>query len=128
VIDERTMIIEPHPERLQEAREWAALAAADAGFAEVDSYQVKLAVSELVTNAIQHGSPRRAGTIHLRAYADDGRLVFEVRDNGEFVAPVGRASLDDESGRGLELVALLMDELNVTSTGDGSILRCAKRL
>jgi anti-sigma regulatory factor (Ser/Thr protein kinase) len=51
-----------------------------------------------------------------------------VRDNGTFVAPMSRATTEDESGRGLELVTLMMDEVHMTSTGEGSLLRFTKRL
>ena len=48
------MTIDAKPERLGEAREWAERAAAEAGLDETDCYQVKLAISEAVANAIQH--------------------------------------------------------------------------
>jgi len=51
-----------------------------------------------------------------------------VRDSGTFVAPLNRATIDDESGRGLELVTLMMDEVHISSTGDGSLMRFSKRL
>ncbi len=128
VFEQRTMTIGADPERLAEAREWAQLAAAEAGFGETDCYQVKLAISEAVANAIQHGSHNRSDSIHIDAFEHDGSLVFQVRDNGTFEAPLARASIDDESGRGLELLTLMMDEVHITSTGEGSLLRFAKRL
>jgi anti-sigma regulatory factor (Ser/Thr protein kinase) len=128
VFEEQSMTIDATPERLAEARDWAHRAAAEAGLGEADCYQVKLAVSEAVANAIQHGSSERGDRIGISAFEGDGSLVFEVRDNGTFVAPLQRASLEDESGRGLELLTLMMDEVRISSTGDGSVLRFAKRL
>ncbi|HYI80616.1 MAG TPA: ATP-binding protein [Thermoleophilaceae bacterium] len=122
------MTIDADPERLGEAREWAHRAASQAGLDETDCYQVKLAVSEVVANAIQHGSKGRGDQIGIAAFEADGSLVFEVRDSGTFVAPMNRATIDDESGRGLELVKLMMDEVHISSTGDGSLMRFSKSL
>ena len=122
------MTIDADPERLGEARDWAYRAASRAGLDDADCYQVKLAVSEAVANAIQHGSRGRGDRIGIAAFRDEGLLVFEVRDSGTFVAPLSRATIDDESGRGLELLSLMMDEVHITSTDDGSLLRFAKRL
>ena len=128
VFEEQAMTNDAKPERLGEAREWAQRAAAEAGLGESDCYQVKLAISEAVANAIQHGSQSAGDTIQISAFESGGSLIFEVRDNGTFVAPMNRATIDDESGRGLELVTLMMDEVHITSTGEGSLLRFSKRL
>jgi anti-sigma regulatory factor (Ser/Thr protein kinase) len=128
VFEEQSMTIDADPERLGEAREWAYRAATKAGLGDADCYQVKLAVSEAVANAIQHGSQGDGDQIGIAAFESEGSLVFEVRDNGTFVAPLNRATLDDESGRGLELLTLMMDEVHISSTGEGSLLRFAKRL
>jgi anti-sigma regulatory factor (Ser/Thr protein kinase) len=128
VFEEQSMRIDARPERLGEARDWAQRAAAEAGLGEADCYQVKLAISEAVANAIQHGSQDSGDSIRISAFEADGSLNFEVRDNGTFVAPLSRATIEDESGRGLELVTLLMDEVHITSTGAGSSLRFAKKL
>jgi len=128
VFEEQAMTIDAKPERLGEAREWAQRAAAEAGLGEADCFQVKLAVSEAVANAIQHGSQSTGDSIAISAFEADGSLIFEVRDSGTFVAPMSRATTDDESGRGLELVTLMMDEVHITATGEGSLLRLSKKL
>lgn len=128
MFENQSMSIEADPERLSEARDWGHRAAELAGLGEADCYQVRLALSEAVANAIQHGSQGNGDSILLSAFEADGALVFEVRDGGTFVAPLGRATLDDESGRGLELLTLMMDEVHIRSTGDGSLLRFSKKL
>ncbi len=128
VFEEQAMTIDAKPERLGEAREWAQRAASEAGLGEADCFQVKLAVSEAVANAIQHGSQSTGDSIRISAFESDGSLIFEVRDSGTFVAPMSRATTEDESGRGLELVTLMMDEVHITSTGEGSLLRLSKKL
>jgi len=128
VFEEQAMTIDAKPERLAEAREWARRAAVEAGLDEQDCYQVKLAISEAVANAIKHGSPSSGDRIRIDAFESDGSLIFEVRDNGTFVAPLTSPTIEDESGRGLELVTLMMDEVHISSTGEGSLLRFAKKL
>lgn len=128
VFEEQSMTIDADPERLGEARDWAHRAATKAGLDEADCYQVKLAVSEAVANAIEHGSQSTGDSIRIAAFEADGSLVFEVQDNGTFVAPLSPATLDDESGRGLQLLTLMMDEVHISSTGDGSLLRFSKSL
>ncbi|MFJ9446670.1 ATP-binding protein [Kitasatospora sp. NPDC101235] len=63
-----------------------------------------LVVSELVTNALLHGTP--AGhLIYLSLDVDPARLRIEVHDARRDREPVLRAlTLDGEAGRGLHLV------------------------
>lgn len=122
------MTIEADPLRLQEARDWAHDRAIEAGLGETECFQVRLAMSEAVTNAIEHGSRDPADEIRIEAFVRDGALMFEVSDTGTFVAPLGPSTFEDEDGRGLEVLAIVMDEVHVTAGGDGSVLRFAKRL
>jgi len=124
---ERELRIPADLSMLRDAREWAAGAAADFGLEEEERFQVRLATSEAVTNAIVHGSPGEGGAVELEAREQGGALVFEVRDAGPAAAsgaPVERLA---EGGRGLELVALVMDEVQLESRGEGSVLRYVKR-
>jgi anti-sigma regulatory factor (Ser/Thr protein kinase) len=85
-------------------------------------------VSEAVANAIQHGSTLHSDRIRIEAFRSSGQLVFEVQDTGTFVAPTAHSSHDDESGRGLEVLSMIMDDVEMTSRDGGSVLRFAKRL
>ncbi len=63
--------------------------------------RARLAVSELVTNAVVHGR----GVISLRASLDRDRLLVEVIDEGSgFARVVHERSFDDLGGRGLDIV------------------------
>lgn len=63
--------------------------------------RAKLAVSELVTNALVHGR----GAITLRAGVDHDRLMVEVIDEGSgFERVVRRQTFEDLHGRGLMIV------------------------
>src|SRR3712207_6578159 len=86
--------------RLKEARDFADHAAADFGLGEDARYHVKLAMSEAVTNAIQHGSASARDEIRILALEEAGALVFEVTDTGRFRPRVVRRGAMPESGRG----------------------------
>ena len=63
--------------------------------------RAKLAVSELVTNALVHGR----GAIMLRAGLDHDRLMVEVIDEGSgFERVVRKQTFEDLHGRGLMIV------------------------
>ncbi|MGI8944988.1 MAG: ATP-binding protein [Thermoleophilaceae bacterium] len=113
---------------LSDAREWASKAAREFGFASEHCFQVKLAVSEAVANAIQHGSATPDDPVHISARERAGALVFEVRDTGVLIKRTGAWDETAERGRGLGLVALMMDEVELEPSERGSLLRFAKRL
>lgn len=114
-------------ESLKQARDWAAGVAADFGLAEDDGFHVKLAMSEAVTNAIVHGSGSEQDAVVLDARGESGMLVFEVLDVGTGTEASRAASRLAEGGRGLDLVELVMDEVELLSRDGGSLLRFAKR-
>ncbi len=87
-----------------------------------------MAVNEAVANALEHGAPCRGGLIHLGAEIEAQKLSFYVRDCGEFALladphPDGIA----ERGRGLALMTLLMDEVQLQTDGQTEV-RLSKRL
>jgi serine/threonine-protein kinase RsbW len=125
--EERELEIPADLERLRDAREWANDIARDFGLDEEDCFQVKLATSEAVTNAIIHGSGAEGDAVRLAARANGDMLVFEVADRGREQPgsdPIERLA---EGGRGLELVSMVMDEVQLVRRGGGGLLRFAKR-
>ena len=112
--------------RLKEARDFADRAAAAFGLDGDARYQVKLAMSEAVTNAIQHGSSSPEDPIHIAVGVEGDALVFEVLDTGRFRPRVRRGDMP-ESGRGLEFMRLMMDEVVLRPGSAGTLLRFAKR-
>ena len=114
-------------DRLKEARDFAARAAAEFGLGAEALYDVKLAVSEAVTNAIRHGSRSPDDSVRIMATEESGALVFEVLDSGTFVPRVVRRGDLPEGGRGLEFMRVLMDEVDLRPGRQGTLLRMAKR-
>ena len=85
-------------------------------------------MSEAVTNAIQHGSPSPSDPIKIGIAQEGGALVFEVRDTGRFRPRVRRRGGElSESGRGLEFMRVLMDEVDLRPGDGGTLMRFAKR-
>jgi anti-sigma regulatory factor (Ser/Thr protein kinase) len=113
--------------RLKEARDFAERAAVEFGLPSDACYQVKLALSEAVTNAIQHGSSSPHDPIRILVIAEGPTLVFEVLDTGRFRPRVRRRGELSESGRGLEFMRVLMDEVHLRPGSSGTLMRFIKR-
>lgn len=113
--------------RLKEARDFAERAATEFGLDRDACYDVKLAMSEAVTNAIQHGSSSPSDPIKIVVAEEAGALVFEVLDTGRFRPRVMRRGELAESGRGLEFMRALMDEVDLRPGDTGTLMRFAKR-
>jgi anti-sigma regulatory factor (Ser/Thr protein kinase) len=114
--------------RLKEARDFAERVAMDFGLPSDVCYQIKLAMSEAITNAIQHGSSSPEDPVRIVVAEEPGALAFEVIDTGRFVPRVTRGGDMPESGRGLEFMRLLMDEVELYPGDRGTRLRLVKRL
>ena len=125
--DAREHAIRADLARLREARGFADEAARAFGLDGDARYQVKLAMSEAVTNAIQHGSSSPGDRITLTAVEEAGALAFYVADTGRFVPRVAPRGDLPERGRGLEFMRIVMDEVDVRPGRDGTVLRFAKR-
>lgn len=103
--------------------------AAERGYDEAQIYQVKVAVSEAVANAIEHGSPK--GSLNrVRIDLKDSRnmLVIEVKDEGRFKPRLPTFQPGGSMrGRGLFLMSALMDEVDIIESPNGTTLRLVKR-
>ena len=124
------MSIDADLARLREARQWAERAAEEFGFGADHCYQVKLAMSEAVANAIEHGSTSAGDIIRLRVVHEGDALAFYVSDGGTFIEPdmVRPITHLEERGRGIGFIELLMDDISIAPSPDGTVLRFAKRL
>jgi serine/threonine-protein kinase RsbW len=98
---------------------------------------LKLAVSEACTNAVQHayggssGDPD--GQVILRFVVADRELLVEVEDDGSGFELVTRESWEDGErpgrglGMGLTIVRSVTDELEIESGGKGSRVAFSKK-
>ena len=104
------------PDAVPKARRFTAKSlAAEPGHLIEDAEQV---VSELVTNAILHGSE----PVTLRILRGEHTLRLEVEDGGRTLPVVGLPSPDTMTGRGLSLVAALASGWGVEESAGGKIV------
>jgi anti-sigma regulatory factor (Ser/Thr protein kinase) len=87
-------------------------------------FELQLAVSEAVANALRHGSAD-APHVDVVMGAHDGVIEVEVQDHGHFRPRVG---VESESGRGLSLMVALLDEVEFRADDGGTRVRMRKRL
>ncbi|MFD8325765.1 SpoIIE family protein phosphatase [Streptomyces lydicus] len=104
------------PAAVGRARELATRQLREWGLPEL-TYTTELAVSELVTNAIRHAS----GPLHLRLLRDR-TLLTEVSDTGHTSPHLRHAASDDEGGRGLFIVAQLVQRWGTRYTPYGKTI------
>lgn len=68
-----------------------------------------LLLSELMTNAYRHAKASPGRELRARCVLTEDRLRISVTDANDTLPAPRRASPEDESGRGLALVAMLAD-------------------
>lgn len=92
-------------------------------------WELMLATSEAFANAVEHGSPCDPRGIYLRVETKEGRVDVEVCDCGGCYPRSPRSSKEPGTGgRGMPIIAAMMDYLEVVP-GAGSTRVCfAKRL
>jgi anti-sigma regulatory factor (Ser/Thr protein kinase) len=108
------------------ARKFAGDVATKFGLDADTRYEFVYAVNEAVTNAIKHGASDEEGMIHLRIVAQADRLTFAVHDRGTFTMPVLDSDATSQGGRGLALMASLVDEVELHIGPGGTTVRLHK--
>jgi anti-sigma regulatory factor (Ser/Thr protein kinase) len=86
------------------------------------AFDVRLLVSELVTNSVRHAQVGPEGSIHLKVSVTGSAVRVEVIDSGpgfEPPEPDETAELARESGWGLFFVTQLADRWGVDRDGGG---------
>lgn len=94
-----------------------------AGASEAETYEITLAVCEAACNAIEHAYGPGDASFHVEAALAGRELAATVRDRGSW-----RARRSEHRGRGLKIIEGLMDEVDVTSEPDGTVVRMRRRL
>jgi serine/threonine-protein kinase RsbW len=115
-------------EHLQVAREFVDEIAEAFGFDEDARYDLKLATTEAVSNAIRHGARSERDTVRLCAVEGEGMLTFCVADHGTFLPNLDNGDPLPEQGRGLAFIAHLMDQVCIRTGEGGTVVRFSKRL
>lgn len=100
-------------------------------------YDIKMAVSEAVTNAIIHGYEKKEGIVTIKCRYEEEQIEIEVIDEGkgmksveEAMTPLYTTSIDEErAGLGFTVMQEMMDEVEVCShPGIGTTVKMKKSL
>ncbi len=103
---------------VREARVAVDRVARECGLSDLDFANVRLAVSEAVTNAIIHGA-RFHGEIRIEAQAVDAELLVTVADDGGGMRP---RSDSPGLGLGLPVLAALTSHVEIVADSSGTEL------
>lgn len=96
---------------------------------------IKVAVSEAVTNAIIHGYEKTRGKVRIHAKLQENRLIIQIMDSGKGIDDVEKAMEplfttkpeEERSGMGFSFMEAFMDELKVESRpGEGTTVTMVK--
>ena len=124
---ERVVWLVADAAELAETRRLAEEAAASHGLKEHERFAFAFAVNEAVSNAIEHGSPSPQGTIRLSFIEEGDSLTFCVQDYGEFTPQTTMYDQPTSRGRGLALMAALVEELGLCRGSTGTLVQLTKR-
>lgn len=93
------------------------------------TWDLMLATTEAVANAIEHGEPCEPRGIYLRLEAGDGTIGVEVCDcGGRSPRNARSAKPDAQGGRGMPIIATIMDKLEIVPSTGTTRVRFEKRL
>jgi anti-sigma regulatory factor (Ser/Thr protein kinase) len=120
------------PLRLRETRAWIARLVLSAGYPAGDAHNLAVAFSEACANVHRHAYRGRCdGRVGLHVSIDDERVELTLEHDGEPFdgATYARPDLTQasESGYGLFLITLLVDDLLFTRTKTGGRVVLVKR-
>ena len=105
---------------VREARTFLRRVLAGWGVPRASADDLELLASELVTNAVVHGST----PAELRLRRTPGRVALEVSDSASQVPRRQRPGDDEEHGRGLLLVSSLSEQWGIRPTRRGKAVWC----
>lgn len=89
-------------------------------------YRLELIVSELMTNAVCHGSPDGAESVQLELVVDGAMVHGCIADSGpQFSMPSKRPVPDGTGGFGLLIADGLSDSLEISRSNVGNVVRFA---
>jgi anti-sigma regulatory factor (Ser/Thr protein kinase) len=94
-----------------------------AGANEDELFDLTLSASEAAANAIKHAYGGREATFSVRCEDQGRRVTIVVRDTGRW-----RTTSPSGGGRGLEIMRSLLDEVQVASDDEGTVVTMTKRL
>ena len=111
------------PASARVARSIVREAATDAGLDGDCAWDLMLATTEAFTNAIQHGRAWANQCILLTTEPCPGGLRVEVTDCGTFDSRLEPTPIDSTTGRGIPIIAAVVDRLEVQNGSGRTLVR-----
>lgn len=111
------------PKAVRVARQFVTQMLGARGYESVTD-ELELIVSELVTNAVQHVVRPTTGPLKIRLLVTSSTLRLEVYDSDRRLPLSRRQGTDDETGRGLHIVASLSTNTGAYRTSIGKCVWC----
>lgn len=116
------------------ARMAVATFAAQMDFTLAEIEEIKVAISEAVSNSIIHGYENQSdGIVVVALEIDQGKFVIDVEDFGVGIKDIDEAmqpsftTSEERMGLGLVFINSFMDEMKIESTvGEGTLVQMVK--
>jgi anti-sigma regulatory factor (Ser/Thr protein kinase) len=118
--------VRDEPYATHEVRSAVERAAALRGLSNEACFDLKLAATEALTNALRL-TPDGA-TVDVVIIAQDNAIEIEVRNSGPMPNGSPERAFSPEYGRGIPLMLALVDEVQFASTGSGTLVRIRKNV
>ncbi len=113
------------------------------GFNDKEVYEIETVIDEICNNAIEHGSKGKNNTVNLEIKFDKRFIEINVKDSGspqfnvEEVLKEGERLMKEEAQkpvldtirrqRGLMIVKKYVDEMDIKTNTDGTVVSMVKR-
>ena len=93
-------------------------------YEESQIYKLRLILDELVANSYKHGNKKdKTRLIDISIVFDQTYLLIKVSDEGSGIKFVNESQKFSESGRGIDLVKKLSDEVIINKTTIACLIR-----
>ena len=117
------LLLPADPQEVARLRRVVGQWATSSGASDEETHDLVLAVSEAVTNVVEHAYTAPGGQVEVEATIRQGLARIVVRDRGRW-----RPSRPDDGGRGLLLMRELIDKVDVVSGPDGTEVQLSHRV
>ncbi len=127
------LIIRSKSENIALARIAVASFASELNFTLAEIEEIKVAISEAVSNAIIHGYQKETGEIKIKMSLVDGILKIEIADQGQGIKNISQVADDcytnnGRMGLGLTFIDSFMNDFKIESElGSGTKLKMSKK-
>ena len=122
--DRVELTLSADPRSVRQAREAVRLFTARLGLTDSQGRRLGVALSEAVSNAVEHAYGATVGPVRVRAWRDGAWLRVEVEDDGQWRTP----RPEEQRGYGIPTMRALVDSVDIERLPSGTVVRMALSL